>query len=411
MWRDDILTPDTLAALATAGMVESLLGGVTTVADQHYFFPGPGPTIPYIEATIEAAKEIGIRFNAGRGTITLGERHGGGAPDIAVQTVDEVVRHADQLVAAYHDPEPFAQVRIDLAPCGVHADVPELFTEFAAMAARTPAVGLHTHLYETIDTKFAQDRYGETPWQILLKHGWHHDRVWLAHMNDPPAEEIPEYAAAGVGVVHLIGPDLKLGWGLAPLRQYLESGVTVGFGTTGSASNDGANVLGDLRVAALAHRSGSPDPMQWPTARELLRMATRGSARCINRPELGVLAKGFGADIACWDLTSVDRVGVRDPVAGLLHTGLSDRASLVMVDGEIVVQDGQCLVADERRVADNAWAHLRGEHRGASSFGRASVKREVLPELPVGDGGREAAPLGSLHGDEVGDEVGAQGLD
>ena len=117
----------------------------------------------------------------------------------------------------------------------------------------------------------------------------------------------------------------------------------MGFGTTGSASNDGCNQLGDLRVAALAHRLGSADPEQWLTARELLAMATRGSARCLGRPALGVIEPGAAADLAAWDTTAVDRVGVHDPVIGLLMTGLSDRAELVTVAGEVVVRDGRCV--------------------------------------------------------------------
>lgn len=133
----------------------------------------------------------------------------------------------------------------------------------------------------------------------------------------------------------------------------------MGFGTTGSASNDGANLLGDLRVAALAHRMASADPDRWLSARELVGMATRGSARCLGRPDLGAIAPGFGADLAAWDMTTVDRVGVHDPVAGLLFTGISDRAHLVVIDGKVVVLDGRCVTVDERAVATEARRRLR----------------------------------------------------
>ena len=162
-------------------------------------------------------------------------------------------------------------------------------------------------------------------------------------------------AAAGVGVSHLIAPDLRMGWGLAPLRGFLDAGVTVGFGTTGSASNDGANVLGDLRLAALAHRSKAPrSPEQWPSARELVTLATRGSAACLGRDDLGAIAPGHRADLAAWDLTAVDRVGVHDPVAGLLLTGLSSAASLVLVDGEVLVENGHPAHLDPAAVAARA---------------------------------------------------------
>lgn len=357
-WQEGHFGVETVHALAAAGMVESLLCGVTAVADQHYFFPG-GTTIPYIEATIEAAQQVGIRLNAGRGTITLSRRDGGAAPDETAQSVDEVLRHSHALIDAHHDPAPGAQIRIDLAPCGVHVDKPELFRAFAELAGEHPGVGLHTHLYEVVDSAFAQDRYGRSPWEVLVDCAWARPGTWLAHMNDAPLTEIPDYAASGVGIAHLIAPDLRMGWGLAPLRAYLDGGCKVGFGTTGSASNDGANLLGDLRLAALAHRSAHDDPQLWPSARELLAMATRGSADIIGRPEIGRIAVGAVADIACWDLRTVDRVGIHDPLAGLLLTGLSDRATLVMVGGKVVVRDGHCTTVDELTVASTARRLIR----------------------------------------------------
>ena len=343
-WRDGHFEPGHVEAIAAAVLTESLLGGVTTVADQHYFHPA-GPTRPYVESTIEAASAIGMRLHGCRGTLTLGPD-----PDV-VQTVDEVVRHCEALIAAHHDPDAGAMVRVALAPCGVHVDELSLFDELAALAADHDAVRLHTHLYEKVDTEAARERYGATPWELLVAHGWAQPRTWLAHVVDPPAAEIIEMADAGVAVAHLVAPDLRMGWGLAPVRAYLDAGVTLGFGTTGSASNDGANLLGDLRLAALAHRSGDPDPARWPSARELLRMATRGSAAALGRDDLGALAPGMQADLAAWDLQTVDRVGVHDPLAGLLLTGLSTHASLVAVGGEILVEDGAATSIDVAAIA------------------------------------------------------------
>lgn len=353
MWRQGHYTAASVGAVARAGMVESLLGGVTTVADQHYVFLD-GKTEPFIEEMIEGALEIGIRLHAGRGSMTRGVSSGGVVPDISCQSIDEVLRHSQELIETYHDPDALARIRIDLAPCGVHTDEPEMYRQFAKLAADTPEVGLHTHLYEVIDTQYCVETYGLTPWNYLLQNGWDHDKVWLAHMVDPPHEEIAEFAEAGVGIVHLIAPDLRMGWGRAPLRKYLDAGCKVGFGTTGSASNDGCNQLGDLRVAALVHRDMEEPPHKWPSARELLRLATKGSAACLGRHDLGVIAPGMAADIAAWDMTTVDRVGVHDPVAGLVLGGLSDRAEMVMVNGEVVVRNGRCTTVDERAVAQAA---------------------------------------------------------
>lgn len=346
--------PTVVEAVAAAVLTESVLSGVTTVADQHYFFPR-GRSLPYVEATVAAASSVGVRIHACRGTLTKGPD-----PEV-VQTVDEVVEHSRRLIERFHDPEAGAAVRVALAPCGAHVDEPELFDALAALAADHEGVRLHTHLYEKVDATACREIYGCTPWEMLSAHGWAQPRTWLAHVVDPPASEIGEMAAAGVSVSHLVAPDLRMGWGPAPLRSFLDAGVTVGFGTTGSASNDGANLLGDLRLAALAHRSSHPDePGKWPTARELIGMATRGSADCLGRPDLGRIAPGFQADLAAWDLRGVDRVGVRDPVAGLLLTGISARATLVMVGGRLVVDGGQLVGADEASVSARARAALAG---------------------------------------------------
>jgi len=333
-WQAGRFGPEHVEAIAAAVLCESLLGGVTTVADQHYFHPA-GVTQPYVESTIAAAAAIGVRLHACRGTLTLGPD-----PDL-VQSVDEVLRHSAALIAAHHDPDPGARVRVALAPCGIHVDELSLFDELAALARDHPGVRLHTHLYEKVDAEAARERYGRTPWELLVEHAWAGPDTWLAHVVDPPREEIAEMAAVGVSVAHLIAPDLRMGWGCAPVRAFLDEGVTLGFGTTGSASNDGANLLGDLRIAGLAHRGTEPNnPDRWPSARELLRMATRGSASCLGRGDLGVLAPGLQADVAGWDMRNIDRVGVHDPLGGLLLTGLSTRAAFVAVGGDIVVEKG-----------------------------------------------------------------------
>lgn len=356
-WKSGVFGPDQVSLFAQAGMAESLVGGVTTVADQHYFHPA-GRTQPYIEGTIEAAGELGLRLHATRGTLTLGRANGGGAAPELVQSMDEVLRHAQDLIETYHDPRPGAMVRVALAPCGVHADVPELFDRLADLAADYAAVRLHTHLYEQVDSAFCRERYGCTPWQFLREHGWAQERTWLAHVVDIPRREIGELAAAGVSVAHLPAPDLRMGFGLSPVREMLAAGVTVGFGTTGCASNDGSNLLGDMRLAALAHRIQYTQPEDWLSAREVLHAATRGSALCLGREDLGVVAPGYAADLACWDLTRVDRVGVHDPVAGLVLTGLSDAAELVVVDGQVVVDQGRLTGVDEDDLA-------RAAHRAA----------------------------------------------
>ncbi len=365
-WRAGAFGAAAVHDLARAGFVESVLTGVTTVADQHYHFPAdpddepaPGTTtaadqgaIDHLGAIVSAANAVGIRVNAGVGAITRGPANGGRAPAELVQDLDRVLHRSALVIERFHDAAERSMTRIDLAPCGVHTDLPELYRELAGLADDHDHVGLHTHCYERVDTEFAAAE-GTTPWRWLVDNGWARPGTWLAHMVDAPISEMDEIASAGVGVVHLVAPDLRMGWGLAPVRAFLDHGCTVGFGTTGSASNDGANLMADLRLAALAHRLHG-EPSSWPTVRELISMATTGSAACDGRPNLGTIAVGAPADIACWDLSTVDRVGIDDHVAGLVLTGISDRASLVVVDGEIVVRDGRCLTVDETEVARSA---------------------------------------------------------
>lgn len=361
-WRDGEFSPELVGAVARAVLLESLMSGVTTVADQHYFHPS-GRTQPFVEATIDAARELGIRFHAGRGTLTLGRSLGGAADDGTVQQVDEVVRHCLSLVEDYHDPGRYSMTRVSLAPCGAHVDLPDVYRELAAIAMENDGVRLHTHLYSAVDALFCDQRYGQTPWEFLANNDWANDRVWLAHVVNPapPVHVMRDWSALGVSVSLVPTPDLRVGWGIAPLRDFLDCGVNVGFGTTGAASNDASNLLGDMRVGSLVHRATTSDPARWPSSRELLRMGTRGSAACLGRGgELGTLAPGYAADIACWDMTGVDRVGVHDPVIGLVLTGLSTKASLVIVNGEVLIRDGKPTRVSEEDVVATATALLSG---------------------------------------------------
>ena len=352
-WRAGRLGAREQRAIARAALTESVLGGITTVADQHLFFPGKQPE-PYVEQTIAAASEVGVRLHACRGTITFSRAQGGMVSDEQAEPIEAIVGHCRELIAKYHDPEPFAMVRVALAPSGVVSDIPPLLDALAELAAEHDTVRLHTHLHHYEDTRLANKLFGKSPWRILQEHRFANDKLWVAHCPSAPAAEISEYVEAGIAIAHIPAADLKLGWGLAPIRPWLDAGIPVGVGTTGSMTNDAGNLLGDLRVAALAHRAVEEDPQRWPSARELLAMATRGSAACLGRDDLGVLAPGMAADIACWDLTGVDRVGINDPVAALLFTGLSQTARLVLVNGEIVVEGGRPARADPAEVARQA---------------------------------------------------------
>ena len=353
-WEEGDFRPETIGPIAKAVLLESLLGGTTTIADHYYHFPGGGDSAPFIEATVEAAREVGIRLQICRGSMTLGVSDGSAVPDVLIQSIDEVIRHSSQIIDMFHDPEPFAWTRVALSPCGLHTDHPDVFDATSALAFDHPGVTLHTHLYCEADSQLSEQLWGQTPWEIISKRGWANDRVWIAHVVDPPAAEINEFAATGVKVSHCPLCDSRMGYGFAPIRAYLDAGVTVGLSSSGSGSNDDSNLLAQLRFGAVAHRNTMPDEDQWPSMRQWFRMATRGSALCMGRDDLGVLSPGYAADISCWRMTGVDRVGVHDLLPAIVMTGLSTAADLVIVNGEAVVQDGRSTRVDDHAVARDA---------------------------------------------------------
>lgn len=349
LWAD--LDEEAAYVSAYVGMAELLMGGCTTSSDHLYVHPRPR----LVDAEIRAARDIGFRFHATRGSMTRSVDDGGLPPRSVTQTEDEVLADSERLITTYHDPEPGALVRVALAPCSPFSVTKSLMTATAELAERHD-VRLHTHLAEDHDEDtYCLETYGCRPVEYFEQTGWMSDRSWVAHCIYPTGDELRRLAAAGVGVSHCPSSNMLIGGGTARVKEMRELGLPVGIGCDGSASTDHASLWMETRAALLLGRyRGGPGAM---TARDALDIATRGSARCLGRDdELGHLRPGACADLVVWDLHEVALAGaLSDPVEAWLRCGPA-RAWTTVVGGRILVDRG------EPRLAALADA-LRGHER------------------------------------------------
>jgi 8-oxoguanine deaminase len=329
------LTPEALDAAATVALAELLLSGCTTTTDHHYVFP-PGLD-DAIDIEIAAAQRLGLRVTVTRGSMNRSRRDGGLPPDEVVQDEDTILADSERLIARYHQPGPDALVQVALAPCSPFSVTTSLMRASAELAARH-GVRLHTHLAETADEdRFCQEMHGCRPLDYLEQCGWLHDKVWLAHGVHFDAGEMARLAKAGVSVTHCPCSNQILASGHCPVCDLEQAGVRVGLGVDGSASNNASNLMQEVRAAFLLQRGRYG--VEQVSHRDALRWATTGSAACIGRAELGVIAAGAQADLALYRLDELRFSGALDPLAALVLCG-AHRADRVMVGGRWVVEDG-----------------------------------------------------------------------
>ncbi|WP_372620408.1 8-oxoguanine deaminase [Falsiroseomonas sp.] len=336
------LTPEALRVAATTAMAELLLSGCTTAADHHYLFPNGCR----LDDTIEAAREIGIRFHPTRGAMSLGQSKGGLPPDQLVEAEDAILADMERVVARFHDPAPRSMLRIGIAPCSPFSVTRELMRDAAAFA-RGRGLRLHTHLAENDkDVAFSRERFRCTPAEYAEALGWVGGDVWHAHCVKLDAAGIALFARTGTGVAHCPCSNMRLASGIAPIPAMRRAGVPVGLGVDGSASNDSGHLLAEARQAMLLARIGDgPAAM---TARQALEIATTGGARVLGRDDIGALAPGMAADLVAFDLGGLDHAGAgEDPVAALVFC-TPRRVALSIIGGRVVVREGRLLTLDER---------------------------------------------------------------
>jgi cytosine/adenosine deaminase-related metal-dependent hydrolase len=329
-------------AAARCGLAELSRSGCTTVFDHHYLFP-PGRT-GLLEAEIRAARELGLRIVASRGSMDLGESNGGLPPDSIVEDRDDVLA-ATEAAAKLADGE---QVEIAVAPCSPFSVTQELMRESADLARRL-GLRLHTHLAETVEEEeFAREKFGRTPVEYLEDLGWLASDVWCAHCVHLARHDVAKFRRQDVGVAHCPSSNMRLGAGMAPLRELLDAGVRVGLGVDGSASNERGDLFLEVKQALLVARArGGPKALR---ARDALRLGTRGGASVLGRDDIGELSPGKRADFAVWRTDVLELGGASDPVAGLVFAG-PHRVDRLYVGGEEVVSAGHLVRADEDEIA------------------------------------------------------------
>ena len=346
IWKN--LDADVIRLSSLTGMGELMKHGCTTCFDHHYVFPAGAGDL--LGTQFAAADELGIRMYCSRGSMDLSKKDGGLPPDSVVQTVDEILKDSARVIETYHDTSYGAMHRVALAPCSPFSVSADLLRE-SAVLARQYGVRLHTHLCETKDEEnYMLQREGVRPLEYMERLGWIGDDVWYAHGIHFNDEELRVLARTGTGVAHCPASNMKLSSGIARIPEMLELGVPVGLAVDGSASNDGSSLMEEIRTAFLLHRLNSS--RQAPTGYDILKMATRGSARLLGREDIGQLAEGKCADLFMIDSRRLELVGAcYDPKSVLGTVGVRGPVDYTVVNGKVTVAKGNLVTVDEEKVA------------------------------------------------------------
>jgi 8-oxoguanine deaminase len=341
-------------AAARAGIAELALSGCTTVFDHHYVFPRGRDGL--VEAEVRAARELGVRIVASRGSMDLGASDGGLPPDELVEDLDAVLAETERLAGDLHETGPGARVQIAVAPCSPFSVSRRLMEESATLARRL-GLPIHTHLAETVEEgAYCLELYGCTPVEYLTDLGWLAGDVWCAHCVHLSPQDVADFGSTGTGVAHCPTSNLRLGAGVAPVPALVAAGARVGLGVDGSASNERSDLLFEVKQALLVARDrGGPTAM---TAREALRLGTRGGAAVLGRDDLGSLEAGRCADFAVWRTDLLEFGGAEDLVAGLVLSA-PHRVDRLVVGGEEVVRGGALVRAEEATIAREHRAQAR----------------------------------------------------
>ena len=345
------LTPDDIYISTQTALAELALSGCTTASDHLYLYPNGAR----LDDEIHAAREIGVRLHASRGSMSLGESKGGLPPDSVVEEEDAILRESVRLIEQYHDPNPGALTRVVLAPCSPFSVTPGLMKESAALA-RQYGIHLHTHLAETADEEaFCLEMFGKRPVALMEELDWVGEDVWFAHSVHTNDSEIALYKRTGCGVAHCPSSNMRLASGIAPVMKMRASGVKVGLGVDGSASNDGSHLLAEARQAMLLARLDASlqgasltaeDAPPLMTARQALELGTRGGAAVLGRDDIGSLEPGKCADLFAINLNQLNYAGaLHDPLAAAVFCQ-SVTVDYTLVAGKFIVKEGQLTTVD-----------------------------------------------------------------
>ena len=343
------LTNEGVYASTQMAAAELILSGCTTASDHHYLFPNDCT----LDNQIRAAQDIGIRFHASRGSMSVGESEGGLPPDTLVEKESDILEDSQRLIEQYHDNNRYAMTRMVLAPCSPFSVTPDLMRESAKMARAYAGVRLHTHLAENVtDVEYSQEMFGLSPGDYAKSLGWLGEDVWHAHCVQLDEEAIAKFAKTGTGVAHCPCSNMRLASGIAPIRRMLDAGVPVGIGVDGAASNDVSNLLQEARTAFLLARVKDTNAAAME-ARETLEIATRGGARVLGRDDIGYLAAGMAADFVTFNIDVPALVGSHHDVVAALIFCQPSSVSHSFINGKQVVENGRLVTTDLQKLVNN----------------------------------------------------------
>ena len=345
------MTPEHIYISTKTALAELALSGCTTASDHLYLFPNGSS----LDDEIHAAREMGMRLHASRGSMSLGESKGGLPPDSVVDDEEFILKDSQRLIETYHDAQPGSMVQIVLAPCSPFSVTGELMRESAKLA-REYGVQLHTHLAETEDeVEFTKEKFGFRPLGYMQELDWVGEDVWFAHSIYINDEERHIYADTGCGVAHCPSSNMRLASGIAPIREYMQLGVKVGIGVDGSASNDGSHLLEEARQAMMLARVragiegaslSGPDTAPIMTARQALELATRGGAEVLGRTDIGSLEAGKCADFIALNMNDLSYAGAQhDPVSAVVFCHPKN-VDYTYIHGKPVVEKGELVNLD-----------------------------------------------------------------
>ncbi|MGQ3674543.1 8-oxoguanine deaminase [Xanthobacter sp. TB0139] len=338
LWQG--LTPEMVETATLTAMAELILSGCTTSSDHLYIYPNG----VRLDDSIRAARQIGMRFHAARGAMSLGESKGGLPPDRLVEDEGFVLRDAERLINSFHDPARFSMLRLVVAPCSPFTVSEDLMRDSLKLARRA-GVMLHTHLAENdSDVTFSHQTFGKGPTEYVRDLGWVGQDVWHAHCVKLDEPGIALFARTGTGIAHCPCSNMRLGSGIAPVKRFRAEGVKVGLGVDGSASNDGGHMLGEARQAMLLQRVASGHDAM--SARTALELATLGGASVLGRDDIGVLAPDMAADFVAFDMSAPAYAGaLHDPVAALVLCS-PQQVSFSVINGQVIVREGRLQTVD-----------------------------------------------------------------
>ncbi|GAC1397545.1 MAG: 8-oxoguanine deaminase [Chloroflexota bacterium] len=335
------LDEEMIYASTRTGLAELALSGCTTSSDHLYVFPAGSDA--FMDASIEAASSIGVRFHPTRGSMDLGESEGGLPPDNVVQHRNAILKDSERVIDQYHDSRPGAMTRVGLAPCSPFS-VSSGAMRDASDLARARSVRLHTHIAETLDEdSYSQERHGMSPVALLASLGWVGEDVWVAHCVHPSPQDIHTLSDTQTGIAHCPTSNMLLGSGLAPVNEFLRRSISVGLGVDGSASNDANDLRAEVKQAVLCARAR--DGASALSVRDALQIATRGGAACLGRTDIGALQPGKVADMAMFDVETLELAGGQEDLVAMIVLGAA-KPHIVFVYGKTVVRDGVLVTAD-----------------------------------------------------------------